>query len=389
MSHKAVVIDAQDYRQVLGQFPTGVVVVTAVTEDGQPVALTIGSFCSVSIDPPLVAFYPSKTSTSWPRMKVMGAFCVNVLSAAQESLCRQVASKGEDKFAGVKWRPAPSSGAPIIAGAVAWIDCDLDTEQSAGDHFLVLGAVRALAVESGGSPLVFFRGGYGRFSASSLAAGGSSLSKLLPVVDKIRGELERASAAVEAECRLMARVDDELIVLASAGFSTHTSRPTRVGRHLPYAAPIGSFIAAYGPPADLRSWLARGGLTGESDLDLWRESLAARCATGYAVGLGGEEFAALEVALEEGASHEQLRVALGAAAPGMAQSGEWDPDQLYEVRTINVPIFSESGEVLQMGMSDLDSQLSGAEIVSKAEVMKAAARRSTAILGGVVPQAPQ
>ena len=389
MRENAVVIDAQDYRQVLGQFPTGVVVVTALPDDGHPVALTIGSFSSVSIDPPLVAFYPATTSSSWPRIREAGAFCVNVVSADQESLCRQFASKSEDKFAGVEWRPAPSSGAPIIAGAVAWIDCDLDTEQAAGDHYLVLGAVRALAVESGGSPLVFFRGGYGRFSASSLAAGGSSLTRLLPIVDKIRGELERASAAVEAECLLMARVDDELIVLASAGFSTHTSHPARVGRHLPYAAPLGSFIAAYGPPADLQAWLVRGGLTGEDNLGRWRESLAAQCAAGYVVGLGSEKFAALEDALEAGAGPEQMRVALEGVAPGMVQSGEWDPNHRYEVRTINVPIFSGSGEVLQMGMYDLDSHLSGAEIVSKAEVMMEAARRSSAILGGTVPSGPE
>lgn len=385
MGDKTVAIDAQEYRQVLGQFPTGVVVVTAVAADGQPAALTIGSFSSVSIDPPTVAFYPAKTSSSWPLLREAGAFCVNVLSADQESLCRQFASKGTDKFAGVDWRPAPSSGAPIIAGAVAWIDCDLEAEQSAGDHFFVLGAIRALAVESGESPLVFFRGGYGRFSASSLAMGGSSLTTLLPVVDKIRGELERASAAVGAECLLMARVENELIVLASAGFSTDTSRPARVGRRLPYAAPLGSFIASYGPPADLQAWLDRGGLTGDINLELWRKLLEEESAAGYVVGLGGEEFAALEVALEERAGPEQMRVALGGVAPRMVQSGDWDPNQLYEVRTINVPIFAGSGEVLQMGIYDLDSHLSGAEIVSRAEVLRDAARRSSEILGGEAP----
>ncbi len=157
----APTIDPAQFRQVLGHFPTGVAVVTAMHE-GAPVGLSIGSFTSVSLDPPLVAFFPSKTSTSWPVIEASGAFCANVLAEDQEELSRLFAGKAEDKFAGIGWRPGPT-GSPVLDGVLAWIDCDIERVEEAGDHWYVLGRVRDLAATGTGGPLVFFRGGYGRF----------------------------------------------------------------------------------------------------------------------------------------------------------------------------------------------------------------------------------
>jgi flavin reductase (DIM6/NTAB) family NADH-FMN oxidoreductase RutF len=153
--------DSARYRQVLGHFTTGVTVVTASAEDG-PVGLAVGSFSSVSLDPPLVGFFPDKGSSSWPKIEAAGSFCVNVLGEAQEDVCRRFAMKGDDKFAGLGWKPA-GSGSPLIDDVLAWIDCDIHSVTEAGDHFLVLGAVRDLGVAEEGAPLLFFRGGYGRF----------------------------------------------------------------------------------------------------------------------------------------------------------------------------------------------------------------------------------
>jgi flavin reductase (DIM6/NTAB) family NADH-FMN oxidoreductase RutF len=154
--------DQARFRQVLGHFTTGVTVITAAAEEG-PVGLAVGSFASVSLDPPLVGFFPDKTSSSWPKIESTGSFCVNVLGEAQEDVCRRFASKGDDKFRGLGWRPA-GSGSPVLDGVLAWIDCDIDSVTEAGDHHLVLGRVRDLAVEHDGPPLLFFRGGYGRFA---------------------------------------------------------------------------------------------------------------------------------------------------------------------------------------------------------------------------------
>ncbi|MGE2833112.1 flavin reductase family protein [Mycobacterium sp. SMC-4] len=151
------------YRKVLGQYPTGVCAVTATDADGHRAGFVVGSFTSVSLDPPLIAFFPDKGSTSWPRIKAAGRFCVNVLSADQEFVCRQFAAKGIDKFAGITVRDS-DFGSPIIDGAVAWIDCELGDVYEAGDHYVAYGKVLDLDVAGGGQPLLFFQGGYGRFS---------------------------------------------------------------------------------------------------------------------------------------------------------------------------------------------------------------------------------
>jgi flavin reductase (DIM6/NTAB) family NADH-FMN oxidoreductase RutF len=154
--------DSAKFRQVLGHFTTGVTVITAAPASG-PVGMAVGSFCSVSLDPPLVAFFPARSSTSWPGIQQAGSFCVNILGEDQEEVCRRFASKDDDKFAGLGWRPA-ASGAPLLEGVLAWIDCDIETVSDAGDHFSVTGRVRDLAVGQDEGPLLFFRGGYGRFA---------------------------------------------------------------------------------------------------------------------------------------------------------------------------------------------------------------------------------
>ena len=154
--------DSAQFRQVLGHFPTGVTVVTAAPASG-PVGLAVGSFASVSLDPPLVAFFPDRGSSSWPHIEEAGSFCVNILSEDQEVVCRRFATKGDDKFVGLGWRPC-HSGAPLLDGVLAWIDCDIDSVTEAGDHYCVMGRVRDLGVGQDGGPLLFFRGGYGRFA---------------------------------------------------------------------------------------------------------------------------------------------------------------------------------------------------------------------------------
>ncbi|MGQ0483238.1 MAG: flavin reductase family protein [Pseudonocardia sp.] len=157
-------VDPRQFREVLGNYPTGVAVVTAIAEDGRPVGMAVGSFTSVSLDPPLVAFLPDRSSTSFPRIRTAASFCVNVLAADQEALCRGFAVRGGDKFAGVSWAPA-RSGAPRLDGVAAWIDCDFESITEAGDHYIVLGRVRELHAPGDRPPLVFFRGGYGHFTA--------------------------------------------------------------------------------------------------------------------------------------------------------------------------------------------------------------------------------
>ena len=154
-------VDEGRFREVLGHFATGVTVVTAM-EDGEPVGFTCQAFTSLSLTPPMVALAPAKSSTSWPRIAKAGAFCVNILADTQEALCRAFAVSGGDKFAGVEWHVG-SAGTPVLGGALAWVECGLETIHDAGDHELVVGRVRDLGVGRG-SPLVFYRAGFGGFA---------------------------------------------------------------------------------------------------------------------------------------------------------------------------------------------------------------------------------
>lgn len=155
-------IDDALFRQVLGHFPTGVTVITGAGGDG-PVGLAVGAFFSVSLDPPLVGWCPNKSSSSWPVIRAAGSFCVNILAEDQEVVCRSFASKDTDKFEGLGWEPGPS-GAPRLLDVLAWIDCDVEAVHDAGDHEICVGRVKDMQVGREDGPLLFFRGGYGRFS---------------------------------------------------------------------------------------------------------------------------------------------------------------------------------------------------------------------------------
>ncbi|MFC5950453.1 flavin reductase family protein [Pseudonocardia lutea] len=156
-------LNPADFRAVLGHFATGVVAITAVDPaTGRPTGLAANSFTSVSLDPPLVAFCVAHTSSTWPLLKAAGTFVVNVLAAEQEHVCRQLAVKGGDKFAGLEWEPSPG-GAPILAEGLAWLEADVAAEHPAGDHTIVVANVRHIYA-SERTPLLFFRGAYGGIS---------------------------------------------------------------------------------------------------------------------------------------------------------------------------------------------------------------------------------
>lgn len=160
MAENTIDFDSAQFRKVVGGFASGITIVTAV-DDGQPVGLTCQSFFSLSLDPPLIAFSPSITSTSYPGIRRAGAFCVNILEAGQEALCNQFARRGGDKWQGVDWEPGVT-GSPRLRGVLASIDCELENEFVTGDHYLTVGRVRSLHATPGLHPLLYFNGRYQR-----------------------------------------------------------------------------------------------------------------------------------------------------------------------------------------------------------------------------------
>ena len=152
-------IGADLFRKVLSHYPTGVSVVAGSSAGDGPVGLVVGTFTSLSLEPPLVSFMPAKSSSSWPKIRSSGAFCVNVLGVNQGDLCRQFSVPGGRKFEGVEWRPG-ATGSPILDGSVAWVDCRIEQVFDSGDHQIVVGRVVDLRVESDELPMTFVRGGY-------------------------------------------------------------------------------------------------------------------------------------------------------------------------------------------------------------------------------------
>jgi 3-hydroxy-9,10-secoandrosta-1,3,5(10)-triene-9,17-dione monooxygenase reductase component len=151
-------LEPDRYRQVLGQFCTGVTVVATCDERG-PAGFACQSFAAVSLDPPLVLFCPSRSSATWPRIAMTGHFCASVLADEQRELARIFGASGEDKFAGVRWSPA-SSGSPVLDGALTWVGAAVEAVHEAGDHYVVLGRVTELGACRGAQPLLFHRGRY-------------------------------------------------------------------------------------------------------------------------------------------------------------------------------------------------------------------------------------
>lgn len=157
-------VDPMDFRHVMSHLPTGVVALSGLdTLTQEPAGLIVGTFQSLSIDPPLATFSISRASNSWLRIRSGGRFSASVLADDQGNVATALSGRSSEKFDGVAWHASPD-GAPHIDGAVAWIDCEAVREIDGGDHVFVI--ARALRMSAGfGEPLIFHKGVLGGFRA--------------------------------------------------------------------------------------------------------------------------------------------------------------------------------------------------------------------------------
>lgn len=155
--------DSSRFRRAAGRFPTGVTVVGTMV-DGQPHAATVNSFVTVSLDPLLVLVSLKLTCRTYQRIRASGGFAVTVLSSGQQRVAAWFASSrravGREAFAGIDWRSAPRTSAPILVDGVSWFDCTVADVVPAGDHALVIGAVAAYDTLTREPPLLFLDSGY-------------------------------------------------------------------------------------------------------------------------------------------------------------------------------------------------------------------------------------
>lgn len=151
--------EARAFRNSLGLFATGVCVVSAMTPEGAPIGLTVNSFSSVSLNPPLILWSLDKSSDTMPVFDAAGAFTINVLGDGAKDLSQRLSRKGHHGLTADEWT-AGATGAPVLTGAIAHFDCVLSARHDGGDHVILVGEVKAHAHRDGAHPLLYFRGRY-------------------------------------------------------------------------------------------------------------------------------------------------------------------------------------------------------------------------------------
>ena len=327
------------FRQVLGQYPTGVCVVTAIHPDGEAVGMTIGSFTSVSLEPPLVGFMPEQTSSSWARLRECGSeFCVNILSEGQEEIGRIIAARKRDKFDGLSWRRSPA-GLPVLTDSCAFIDCAVQDVFHAGDHDIVIGRVLGLGVERPFLPLLFFRGGYGSFTPLTISARDTDLVEQLRLVDIVKPVMENLADKLQSEVTVITRVRHELAVIATVGRAKTAVVPTRVGQRVPFMPPLGGVHAAWADEEDQGVWLSR--LPEGLDRDAYGKVLRLIRERGYSFGLGHAANAALETAITPDRGSVGARVDQAVRGVlGLYNVTSLDSAKQHEFHSVTAPVFA-------------------------------------------------
>lgn len=359
-------IDPALFRDTLSNFPTGVVIVTAMI-DGAPVGMVVGSFTSVSLDPPTVAYLPTRTSSTYAKLRHATHFCVNVLSVEQEFLARQFASKTGDKFADVEWQLS-ADGSPRLAGAVAWIDCVHEETFESGDHDIVVGRVTSLESNSDRIPLLFFQGGYGGFrTRSRVVPFASDLRGQLQLADVARGPMERLADELGAEVFSWAVVDGDLVVMATVGGGA--GPVAQVGRRMPMLPPYGAvFLSNDDPASGVQRWIRDLRVAPET-LEQYESMLRIVQERGWSVTLAGPDHdATWQAVIPEILSRPPspaLDRRFAEMVAGLLPYHEpalLDPQGTYQVRSIAAPVRVEGEVVLALGLHELPAQLSGAEL---------------------------
>ena len=154
----AAATDARSFRDAIGRFATGVAFVTAAP-NGEPVGLIVNSLTSVSLEPPLVSFCPSRSSLTWTRMRRTGRLGVNVLARQHQHFATRATPAGADRFAGLDWKPG-RRGVPLLTDALASLECQIIAEHPTGDHSIVVARVNELHIAPSKDPLIFFAGAF-------------------------------------------------------------------------------------------------------------------------------------------------------------------------------------------------------------------------------------
>lgn len=378
-------IDAARYREVMANYPTGVTVVTSLDQRGEPIGMVVGTFTAVSLDPPLVAFLPAASSTTYASLRMATAYCINVLAYDQLELCRTMSVSRADKFDGVAWTLS-EHGAPILNGAVAHVHCSPRQEVAAGDHYVVLCDVFDLEISRPVTPLLFFQGGYGGFSSTGLAAKGDvGLIAALRLAEIARPEIERLAEAFDCESAVLVVVNDDEFTTACSIYGGNAHVMRAVGMRLPLMPPFGEVCVAWNPEREAR-YLLRAS-NDELAVASYRRRLADVRESGYTIAevspeVAGE-FDELITALNEYGHGELTPTRDRAIRSVIAEKSHlFEPFEIrdgdrYDIQVVGVPVHDpdDGGVSLMIRLAQLPHGVSGAQVKEWIEAMKSAAGR--------------
>lgn len=376
--------DKSVWRRTLGHYPTGITIITSVDNERAPVGMVVGTFTSVSEQPPLVGFLPQRTSRTLALIEQAGRFRASVLGATHERFCRDFfTALPEQRFAHGRWEP-DQFGIPRLKDAVAWFDATVHDVLPAGDHVMVLGEVTDLGLGPSANdvPLVFHRGGYGTFSTPSTGIEFGDFGGKLRLANSVAGQLEQLTMELGADSALVTVVDDDVVALSSG-----TTRSAYVGTSFPFAAPLDPGFAAWCEPAQRAGWLTRGReLVEEFDEQLVSDVVDLARHHGYAISFGytlNEEFQRL-LSTPDGA--RAAFAGLWESTSHAFDAYRHDREPHTHASALQVPVFGADGHIafeLLVGSFDVRSDPERFRWIVETAADHAA--RLTRALGGRAP----
>ncbi len=388
-------VDPARYREVMGHYPTGVVVVSGTNPEGEPIGMVVGTFTSVSLDPPLVAFMPSAESHTYALMRDSPAYCINVLAHDQLDLCHALARPRKGMFEEVDWSPSPL-GVPMLADAVAHVHCRPVQVVSAGDHVIVVCEGLDMHVTRPVNPLLFFQGAFGGFNPRGMTAhGDASLIEAVRLAEVARPHVERFAAEFACECGVLVPVSDSELTVAASAYGGRAQMRESLGLRVPMTPPLGEGLVAWQSPHQIENWLRREPSGDPKTAERYRRRLALIREHGYSVaGLPAGSpplYDRMQQAMAQYATgsllpaHERAVRAVIADSQDLFEMVDVADEQRYDMASIVVPVRLGDGRVpMILRATQLPQDVDGLTVRGWIRALRATVARVGADLGAGV-----
>lgn len=382
--------DPAAFREVLGHYPTGVVLVTALHPDGEELAMIVGTFTSVSVEPPLVAFLPMRSSRTFARLQECSSMCINVLTEGQEQIGRTIASRHENKLDGIEWSPC-ESGAPLLKDSLAWLDVHLEKVIEAGDHHIALCAIDDMAVNNPKAPLIFFQGGYGAFAVPHLLARADA--DIIAAVQQAhhgRAVLAGVARRLECEATLLTVVNPDELAAISTAVGKGVNPGNGLGARVPIIPPIADVWAAELSQAEQDEWLAKADVD-DATRETFRERLGFAREQGYLMSFlpAGDldPYHRMTAATHRYSDDRLTPTAQREIRRSIAEvevsykMRDIEPDETYDVGMLVANVYDPEGNPVRMlRLAQLPRQAIGHAVLGWIEELRSAARQLERVL---------